>query len=184
MQKEYPLNLHVPEKGHTGNHLQCLDFKTFLHLNPNWEILNQELKGDAYTLFIKEYESEEEYSYTGTFIHTSPKSVEFTLDSGDISSITIRIRNRSFICDVAYRTNQVNDEHEAQVVFWLRAIQQYIRLYLKNTPYNLFYRLLMNKMILDMTPSQRKISLMIYRFTLVEILVLFIIIVGYVFFVL
>ncbi len=42
----------------------------------------------------------------------------------------------------------------------------------------------MNRIILKMTPSQRKISLMLIRLTVVEIFVILLIVVGYVIFVL
>ena len=57
-------------------------------------------------------------------------------------------------------------------------------MYLKNTLNTVFFRYIMNKIILKMTPSQRKISLMLIRLTVVEIFVILLILVGYVIFVL
>ena len=76
-------------------------------------------------------------------------------------------------------TPQLSSEEEQDLTLWLQSIRQYLRLYLKTTPNTLFFRFLMNKALLKMNPSQRKISLMIYRFTLLEIVVILIILVGY-----
>ena len=42
----------------------------------------------------------------------------------------------------------------------------------------------MNKMVLQMNPSQRKISIMITKITIIEVLVIILIVVGYSIFVL
>lgn len=70
------------------------------------------------------------------------------------------------------------------LLLWIRAIKEYIRIYLKRTPATLFFRLLMNKMILKMDPSQRKICLMMAKITAVELLVILLIVIAYAFFVL
>lgn len=57
------------------------------------------------------------------------------------------------------------------------------RLFLKQTPVTLFFRVLMNRMVLKIDPSQRKISMMITKITAIEVLVIILIVVGYVFFV-
>lgn len=44
---------------------------------------------------------------------------------------------------------------------WLRSIGQYLRLYEKSTPYRLIMRRIMNRIWLPMTPSQRRIALII-----------------------
>ena len=69
-------------------------------------------------------------------------------------------------------------------LLWIRGIREYIRLFMKNTPVTLFFRFLMNQMVLKMDPSQRKISMMITKITAVEVLVVILIVVGYVLFVL
>jgi hypothetical protein len=65
---------------------------------------------------------------------------------------------------------------------WLRGIREYLRLYLSNSPNTLFFRFLMNRVMLRMNPSQRKICIMIYKITVVEIILILVIIIGFVYF--
>jgi len=86
---------------------------------------------------------------------------------------------------VTYNLEEEPDEAvERLVVLWIRSIKEYLRMYLKNTLNTIFFRYIMNKIILKMTPSQRKISLMLIRLTVVEIFVILLIVIGYVIFVL
>ena len=77
----------------------------------------------------------------------------------------------------------IEEEIEKSMFLWIPAIQEYIRLYTSNKPTALFFRMIMNKMILQMNPSQRKICIMLTKITIVEVLVILVIVVGYVFFV-
>jgi len=70
------------------------------------------------------------------------------------------------------------------LLLWVKAIREYVRIYAKKTVATLFFRLLMNRMVLQMNPSQRKICLMMARLTIVEIFIIILIVVGYVIFVL
>ena len=80
---------------------------------------------------------------------------------------------------VRYPADMVSEEDEQDVQLWIRAIQEYLRLYTVTTPRTLFFRLLMNRVILPMNPSQRKICLMIARITVIELVVILILVLGY-----
>ena len=68
------------------------------------------------------------------------------------------------------------------MLLWIRAIQEYLRLYATTTPQTLVFRGIMNSMMLKMNPSQRKITIMLTKITVIELLVTVIIVVGYVYF--
>jgi hypothetical protein len=69
-----------------------------------------------------------------------------------------------------------------QLDLWLRGIYGYLGLYVRNTPWRQINRVIMNRVLIPMNPSQRKISIMIYRFTVLEVVVILLIVVGYFFF--
>ncbi len=73
-------------------------------------------------------------------------------------------------------------EGEDDILRWLTGIREYARLYMGSTLNTLLFRFLMNKMMLRMNPSQRKISMMLIKITLVEILVFIVIVAGYLMF--
>ncbi len=80
---------------------------------------------------------------------------------------------------VHYPAATVSEEDEQDVLLWIRAIQEYLRLYTVTTLRTRFFRTLMNRMILSMNPSQRKICLMIARITVIELVVILILVLGY-----
>ncbi len=80
---------------------------------------------------------------------------------------------------VRYRADTVDGDDEQDVLLWIRAIQEYLRLYTVTTLRTRFFRVLMNRMILSMNPSQRKICLMIAKVTAIELLVILILVLGY-----
>jgi hypothetical protein len=80
--------------------------------------------------------------------------------------------------------DELAEDVERHVVLWLRSVKEYLRMYLTNSLNARVFRYIMNRVILKMTPSQRKISLMLIRLTVVEIFIILLIVVGYVVFVL
>lgn len=69
-----------------------------------------------------------------------------------------------------------------QLELWLRGIYGYLGLYTQSTPGRLINRAIINRFLIPMNPSQRKICIMIYRFTVLEVVVILLIVVGYLFF--
>ncbi len=80
---------------------------------------------------------------------------------------------------VRYPADSVAGAGEQDVLLWIRAIQEYLRLYTATTLRTLLVRALMNRMVLAMNPSQRKICLMIARVTALEVAVILILVLGY-----
>ncbi len=154
-----------------------------LRLHPNWFISDFQQKGTSFTVSIKDYVTEEEFPLSGivTFNGTANELLHIQLT--ETIEIGISFLNRDNKLKVQISSKDEKIDPEDPILLWIRAIKEYIRLYLKCTPVTLFFRLLMNKMVLKMDPSQRKICLMMAKITAVELLVILLVVIGYVFFV-
>ena len=188
MQKEYDLNLPAHGKNKPLSLAGLLSVETLLRLNPHWIVENLDEKNGAFTAAFKDHESEKTFQLTGSLAFPDAQTLELSFDEGYYQKIRLFPKDTAFWSEVVYRTEDEQQEPgediERHVVLWIRSIKEYLRMYLKNTPNTVFFRYIMNKIILKMTPSQRKISLMMIRLTIVEILVILFIVIGYVIFVL
>ena len=155
-----------------------------LRLHPNWFVSDFRQEGISFTTTIKDYVTEEEFPVSGSFVFNGIEDELLHIKLSGTINISIVFLNRDTKLKV--RVSSVEGEVDADdpLLLWIRAIKEYIRIYLKRTPVTLFFRLLMNRMVLQMDPSQRKICLMIAKITAVELLVIVLLVVGYVFFVL
>lgn len=184
MIKEYKLQL--PSKTRSGNVLkisEILNFERFIRLNPYWVVKSLEFDGSNFRLDLRDHETEEEFVLNGQLNSSANALYSVSFEDNIFNGVSLIQKGNEIVAEVSYSTKEVEESLETKIVFWLRSIQAYLRLYLKKTPYTLFYRILMNKMVLTMTPSQRKICLMLYRVTLLEILAIVLIVVGYFLFV-
>lgn len=155
-----------------------------LRLHPNWFISDFQEDGVFFTATIKDYATEEEFPLTGSFVFNEKEDELLCITLTDSIAVSISFLNRSNklyvqVCTIGGELNTTDP-----LLLWIRAIREYIRIYTKQTPITLFFRLVMNRMVLQMNPSQRKICLMLVKITFVEILVIIFIVVGYVIFVL
>lgn len=165
--------------------LQALFSKDkLLRFHPNWFVSNFQQKGTSFTASIKDYVTEEEFPLSGNFIfnRTDDELLHIQLTEAIDVGIFFLKRDNTLKVQISSKDEQIDPNDP--ILLWIRAIKEYIRLYLKRTPVTLFFRLLMNKMILKMDPSQRKICLMMAKITAVELLVILLVVVGYVIFVL
>lgn len=155
-----------------------------LRLHPNWFISDFKREDSSFSTTIKDYVSEEEFPLAGSFIFaaTEDEILCITLTETIEISIIFLIHNNSLHVQITSETGDLAADDP--LLLWIKAIREYIRIYLKQTPVTLFFRLLMNRMVLDMDPSQRKICLMLARLTVIEILVILLIVIGYAIFVL
>lgn len=174
------LGLNIPENFDIQT---VLTVDRLLRLHPNWFISNLVQENDHFTADIKDYSTDKESTLTGhVLINKQDQQVLRICLNG---TIDIDIQFYNINGALAVQTHSCEPiEAVDPVLQWIRAILQYLRLYVKKTPITLFFRLLMNRMILQMNPSQRKISMMIAKITMVEVLVILLIVVGYVIFVL
>ena len=160
-----------------------LSVERLLKMHPNWFVSNLTQEADKFTAAIKDYATEETSTLSGEISLTRDNERIIQIQLNGTVDICIRFFNTNGSLAVQTHSPEAIDPADP-VLLWIRAILQYIRLYVKTTPVTLFFRLVMNKMILQMDPSQRKISMMIAKITLIEVLVIVLIVVGYVIFVL
>ena len=160
-----------------------------LRLHPNWFISDFKREKTDFSTTIKDYATEETGILSGSFLFSSTgKEVStgkelLTITLSQAVTVEIFFYNRDNRLSVQFRSPE-KVEADNPLLLWVKAIREYLRIYVKKTPATLFFRLVMNRMVLQMNPSQRKISLMIARLTVLEILVIILIVVGYVIFVL
>ena len=154
-----------------------------LKLHPNWFVSDFQLEGQSFTASIKDYVSENHFPLSGNLVYDSEKShlLEITLTESMDIRILFFSQNNTLVVQV---DSETEIDPTDPILLWIRAIKEYIRIYVKKTPTTLFWRLVMNRMVLQMNPSQRKICMMLAKITLVEIMVILFIIIGYVIFVL
>jgi hypothetical protein len=154
-----------------------------LRLHPNWFILDFDPGEKGFTTRLKDYATEEEFSLSGTMTFDGAPDTLIEIGMLEESGTHIRFFTRNSRLHVRLEAPE-EPEPTDPVLLWIKAIREYLRIYAKTTPATLFWRLVMNKIILTMNPSQRKICLMIARFTLLEVLVIILIVIGYYIFVL
>ena len=157
-----------------------------LHLHPNWFILefsqglSQDLdqEGQGFTAQLQDYDTEEKFTLTGKINFDGPENmlIDITLLEGFDTRITFIVKDKRLHVRIQ-SPEELNPEDP--LLPWIKAIREYMRLYLKTTLGTLFWRPVMNRMVLTMNPSQRKICLMLIRFTFLEILVILLIVIGY-----
>ena len=185
MRKEYDLNLPVRGKKQRLSLTHLLSVETLLRLNPHWIVEKLAAENSSFTAALKNHETEQAFELTGRLSSADPQTLELVFEQGDYQKVRLFPKDTDFWAEVVYSSAEEPDEAvERHVVLWIRSIKEYLRMYLKNTPNTIFFRYIMNRIILKMTPSQRKISLMLVRLTVVEIFVILLIVVGYMIFVL
>lgn len=186
MKKNYPLNLPVSAAGKSFSPSLLIDAEKLLHLNPIWIVKELRTEQNTFEAELQDHETEKEFTVKGEIVAGRDDSLTVEFSEGDYTSVTIAPATEKYEAVVTYRDSDFKDESdlERNTVMWLRSIQEYLRLYRKSSLNTVFFRFIMNRIVMKMTPSQRKISLMLLRITAVELLVILIIVIGYVFFVL
>lgn len=155
-----------------------------LHFHPNWFISDFQQDQDSFSATIKDYITEEVFLLSGSFVFNRTDDELLRITLTETIHIQISFLNRNKRLKVQISSPEEEPDANDPLLLWIRAIKLYIRLYLKKTPSTLFFRLLMNRMVLKMDPSQRKICLMMAKITAVELAVIVLVVIGYVFFVL
>lgn len=185
MQKEYDLRLPVGEAKKPLVPGELLSVETLLRLNPHWIIESVEVRDGSFTAHLKDHVTDEAFTLAGTLTATQTGQVVLTMDHDIYQVVDITVADGNLRVTVTYDCDEeeLTEEVERYVVLWLRSVKEYLRMYLKDSLYARGSRYILNKIVLQMTPSQRKISLMLIRFTVVEIVVIVLIVVGYFIFV-
>ncbi len=155
-----------------------------LRLHPNWFISDFSQDGERFSAAMKDYVTEEEFPLSGSFVFSASEDELLTITLDKPIETGIRFFEEKSSLHVQIISASGDLDPDDPLLLWIRAIREYIRIYVRKTPVTLLFRLIMNRMILQMDPSQRKICLMLARITFVEILVILFIVIGYVIFVL
>ncbi len=153
----------------------------FFRLNPHWVINGFQVSEQSFTADITDHETEQSFTITGTYLCNSDGFTEMHTEDHLCTSISFCQKNDNLHADVLY-SSEPDEEAERRIVLWLRSVKEYLRLYATDSLNTRFFRMLMNRVILQMTPSQRKISLMLVRITVLELLVILVILIGWFFF--
>ncbi|MBU1419200.1 MAG: hypothetical protein KKD01_16300 [Proteobacteria bacterium] len=155
-----------------------------LRLHPNWFVSDFHRDDGVFTALLKDYVTEEEFPASGSFVFNGNEDELLSIKLANPFNVTVAFVSSD--CRLKVRIFSADEVIDASdpLLLWIRSIKEYIRIYVKRTPVTLFFRFLMNRMMLQMDPSQRKICLMIAKITAVELLVIVLLVVGYVFFVL
>jgi len=177
MNKEYDLFLPWDNAKNTKI-FSVIDDELYFRLNPHWIIDSYSSANGSYSVEITDHATDQSIALKGTVTQKSSGFHEISSDSDEWKLISFYEQNGSLHAKVTY-PHAPSEEVERQLVFWLRSIKEYLRLYTTKTINTLVFRFVMNRIILKMTPSQRKISLMLIRITMLEILVILIILVGW-----
>lgn len=183
MNKEYDLYLPWTTTENTTAKTVFSQIKEefLFRLNPHWIITKFSCLEGSYTAEITDHETEVSKTVTGSYSLNNGGFPQLSGDDIEWQSIRFFLKNGSLHAEVSY-TEEPPEEVERKIVLWLRAIKEYLRLYSENTLNTRFFKMLMNRVILPMTPSQRKISLMLVRLTVLELLIIVVILVGWFFF--
>jgi len=158
---------------------KVLSPERLIRLHPHWHIENLRLSGENMTARLKDHATDTLFDLTFKLDFTGPYDFSITCKGGPAENIDFFSQNSRLHVSFTPHGDEPTPEEEQDLTLWIQSIRQYLRLYVKTTPYTRFFRGLMNKAILKMNPSQRKICLMLYRFTLLEIVVILLIVIGY-----
>jgi len=166
-----------------------LDADRLVRLHPHWFVESRQ-EDDGWVRFhLRDYATEQEFDLVlRTGAEPAPQDppasvpvLRITLQQYPVQEMLFYVQNSKAQVRLRGRDGLMA-EQEQDVLLWARAIQEYLRLYAVTTPHTLFFRAIMNHMMLKMNPSQRKITIMLTKITVIEILVTVIIVVGYVYF--
>ncbi len=171
---------------------KILDEKKLVHLHPHWFVEDVIQKDTGFLVNLRDYATDKVFplglSLTKSSQEGDPVGSDIIMR---VSFNQFAVRELLFFVDpetaktrmrICFVGEQFEKSIEEEMLLWVRAIQEYLRLYLTTTPRTLFFRAMMNRMILRMNPSQRRICLMIAKITVIEIVVIIILVVGYVYF--
>jgi len=156
-----------------------LDPERLLRLHPHWHVEVLEGNQDRVQARLKDHATDEVFDFAFGLVFPGPHEFVITPAAGPVTALRFFTRNERVHVGVTTAGGRLAEKEEQNLTLWLQSIRQYLRLYLTTTPYTLLFRWLMNRSLLRMNPSQRKICLMIYRFTVLEVVVILIILVGY-----
>jgi hypothetical protein len=186
---EYFYDLKVGAKAADLAIEKLLDEEKLIRLHPHWFVESRQDKNGWCQFHLRDYATEREFEL-GLGMNSDPDAedppgtapvLRMTLHKNPVEEILFHVRDNKVRVRLRSQAG-LSPEQEQDMLLWIRAIQEYLRLYATTTPQTLVFRGIMNGMMLKMNPSQRKITIMLTKITVIELLVTIIIVVGYVYF--
>ena len=167
------------------------DFQThftpekLLRFHPHWHVGALQTEGGAWRAALKNHETEKDFHLVFRLVFPRGNEGETLMrvefEDAPLEALVFeRARGQLVLRLVSHRSPLVPDDFQLEL--WLRGIIGYLGLYTRTTPWRLVNRVVLNRILIPMNPSQRKICIMIYRFTVLEVVVILLIVIGYFFF--
>ncbi len=179
MQKEYDLALDLEGRDvvHLLKHLD--NAEKLLRLHPHWhiEVINE--NEDGISARVKDHATDTHLKIDFMLIFNDSAGMMIVFKAGPLERIKLYAKNNRLHASISANIPEEEYDKRYNLGLWLRSIREYLRLFLTNNPYTFFFRLIMDHAILKMNPSQRKVSMMILRYTALEILIIVVIVIGY-----
>mgnify|MGYP001591630622 FL=1 len=183
MHIEYDLSLDLKGREVFPIFRRQFDAEKLFRLHPHWLIEEMKAEQVGVSARVKDHATETHLDIRFAFRISEKSGMALDFEGDSLHNITLFNKDGRLYASVSGNMSEEELDRRYGLGLWLRSIREYLRLFIKTTPNTLFFRLIMDHAILKMNPSQRKVSLMILRFTALEILVIVLIVIGYVVFV-
>ena len=183
MQKEYDLGLDLKGLDVASIFRYLNDAEKLLRLHPHWHIESINENGEGLSARVKDHATDVFLKINFQLIFDESTGVSLVFKDGPVGHIKLYARNNRLHATIVADIPEAEYDKRYHLGLWLRSIRESLRLFLSKNPYTFFFRFIMDHAILKMNPSQRKVSMMILRYTALEILLIIVILIGYVFFV-
>jgi len=177
MDTQQKINWHKINLPWINRFWEDLNLHNLARLNPHWylpkkfEIKNFEVE-DAFLKKNLSISLEQEFNPQEKIWQAKiePLGLTFWAREADAGNNT----------EIAYSFSEPEDENLSKwALYWLTSLREYYRLYTGKGINKTIWRFIMNKIWLPMNPTQRKISLFIFKFTFVEMVLIAAILIGY-----
>jgi hypothetical protein len=182
MEKNYNLELSFDTAPQDLRVDSLLTGETLLRLHPHWFIEGFSQEGQQVVVDLRDYASDQTFRLRYRVDADAAGLPILAFDEGPLQEVCFNLQAGILHARVTSDQNLAMLEESFGLGLWLRGIREYIRLYLSNSLNTRFFRTLMNRAMLKMNPSQRKICIMIYKITVVELVLIVVVIIGFVYF--
>ncbi len=182
MEKDYSLSLKLPAQGGLPDFRRVFDAEKLLRLNPNWFVLDLNEEKERFVAALKDYVSEERFQLVFRLDFHPPGLMRVEFEDYPVQQILFQDKGGVLYAAVTFDSAAERSPVDDTFLLWLKSIREYLRLHLRRNVVTWAFRWVMDHYMLKMNPSQRKISMMILKITVVEVLLILTIVVGYVLF--
>ncbi len=153
-----------------------------LRLHPHWHLNDLAAEGATWRAALKNHETEKDFDLVFRLGFSDrpddDQCMRIEFEGAPLEALVFeRASGRIVVRLEGLRPPGAPDDFQLEL--WLRGILGYLGMYTRPTPGRLINRVVMNRFLIPMNPSQRKICIMIYRFTVLEVVVILLIVVGY-----